>query len=144
VNILFLCVANSARSQMAEGLAKAMFDSNANIQSAGSAPSGVVQLYAIEVLQEIGIDISSHYSKSDASLPDEFRKNLGFVITLCAERICPTIQSKVKIHWDIPDPAVVEGSDEERLNAYRRARDLIKAHLEELGKELKITNWAGV
>lgn len=120
MNILFLCIANSARSQIAEGLAKAMFGSNATIQSAGSIPSGVVQPCAIEVLREIGIGISSHYSKSDVSLPEEFRKNLDFTITLCAERICPTIQSKVKIHWDIPDPTVIEGSDEERLNAYRR------------------------
>ncbi|NUN06943.1 MAG: hypothetical protein HUU57_14420 [Bdellovibrio sp.] len=82
--ILFLCVANSARSQLAEGLAKAIFGNKAIIESAGSMPSGRIQPGAIEVLQEEGIDISKNWSKSVEQLPKNFLDNLDFVITLCA------------------------------------------------------------
>ena len=106
MNILFLCVGNSARSQIAEGLAKNMFGQNNDIRSAGSEPSGKVHEGAIETMKEIGIDISDHSSKSIEDLDDEFKDNLDYVITLCAEEICPLPPSKAKLlHWANEDPA---------------------------------------
>lgn len=132
--ILFLCVANSARSQLAEGLAKSMFGSKANAVSAGSEPSGKVQPWAIEVLKEIGIDISKNTSKSVGSLPPSFHASLDYVITLCAEEVCPTyITRSERLHWPIPDPA--SAPEAEKQKAFRAARDEIKKRLEVFGRE---------
>lgn len=129
MKILFLCVANSARSQLAEGLAKAILGDNFQIESAGSTPSGVVQPMAIQVLQEEGIDISQNWSKSFEELNPIFLKELDYVITLCAEEVCPAIITRAKrLHWPIPDPASV--SDEERLEAFISARDEIRNRLD--------------
>jgi arsenate reductase len=134
MNILFLCVANSARSQIAEGLANSMFANKATIQSAGSAPSGKVQLWAIEVLKEEGIDISRNFSKSFDQLSPKFLASLDYVITLCAEEVCPVMVSKAKkIHWPIPDPA--SASEEEKQSAFRQVRDSIRSKLESFGKK---------
>ena len=106
MNILFLCVANSARSQMAEGLAKSMLGNSHNIQSAGSHASGLVHPNAILALEEIGIDISNNSSKNIEDLDESFMSKLDFVITLCAEEVCPVIPSKAtKLHWFNKDPA---------------------------------------
>lgn len=106
MNILFLCVANSARSQMAEGLAKSMLGSEHNIQSAGSIPSGEVHPHAVIAMDEIGIDIRDQYSKSTDDLDKNFIDNLDFAITLCAEEVCPVLPSKAKnLHWMNEDPA---------------------------------------
>tara|TARA_X000000368_G_scaffold408488_1_gene389191 strand:+ start:242 stop:670 length:429 start_codon:yes stop_codon:yes gene_type:complete len=106
MNILFLCVGNSARSQIAEGLAKNMFGQKNIIRSAGSEPSGKVHEGAIETMKEIGIDISDHSSKSIEDLDNEYIDNLDYVITLCAEEICPVLPSKAKLlHWANEDPA---------------------------------------
>ncbi len=94
MKILFLCVANSARSQMAEGLAKNIFGDKAEIQSAGSQPSGKVNPIAIEALKEIGIDISKNYSKFYDELPAKFFADLDYVITLCADEVCPVLSSQ--------------------------------------------------
>ncbi|BDU71509.1 hypothetical protein METEAL_06830 [Mesoterricola silvestris] len=100
-SILFLCVANSARSQMAEGLARQLFP-GWRIQSAGSRPSQV-NPYAIEVLAEQGIDATSRTSKS---VQDIDPASVDLVITLCAEEVCPLFLGKIeKLHWPIPDPA---------------------------------------
>lgn len=133
MNILFLCVANSARSQIAEGLAKKMLGVESNIQSAGSEPSGNVNSLAIEAMKEIGIDLSSHHSKSIDDLDREFLDNLDYVVTLCAEEVCPVLPSNAKkLHWPNPDPAAVEGEHEEQLSAFRTARDNIKNSLKNL------------
>lgn len=130
-SMLFLCVANSARSQLAEGLAKALFP-DARIMSAGSSPSGVVQAWAIEVLREQGIDISRNYSKSIEELPRDFLEKLEFVITLCAEEVCPSLPGSAKrLHWPIPDPA--SAPETEKPAAFRRARDEIHRRLSEWG-----------
>ena len=106
MNILFLCIGNSARSQIAEGLAKNMFGQKTIIRSAGSEPSSKVHKGAIETMKEIGIDISDHSSKSIEDLDDEFKDNLDYVVTLCAEEICPLLPSKAKLlHWANEDPA---------------------------------------
>ena len=129
--ILFLCVANSARSQMAEGLARAMFGDEVEIASAGSAPSRV-NPYAIEAMTGIDIDISNHRSKAI----DEFEV-AGFdrVITLCGEESCPVLPPDVeKLHWPIDDPASEDpsiGPDEMRRR-FARARDEIKARISSL------------
>lgn len=128
MNILFLCVANSARSQLAEGLAKALFGDRAKIESAGSEPSGKVQPWAIEVLREEGIDISKNWSKSTDELSPAFLEDLTYVITLCAEEVCPVLPSDaIRLHWPIQDPA--KASESEKHVAFRKARDEIRAKL---------------
>jgi arsenate reductase len=128
LNILFLCVANSARSQLAEGLAKSIFGINAHIESAGSEPSGQVQPWAVEVLKESGIDISKNWSKSVNDLPKDFINNLDFVITLCAEEVCPAFISQAKrLHWPIHDPA--KAAEDVKRQAFQDARDEIKDRL---------------
>ncbi len=137
LHILFLCVANSARSQLADGLAKAMFGEKVKVENAGSVPSGRVQPWAVEVLREEGIDISRNWSKSYDSLPPKFLASLDYVITLCAEEICPTVVSKAKrIHWPISDPA--SATDSEKPEAFRAARDQIKRRLEAFAIEMKL------
>src|SRR5262245_47345774 len=100
--VLFLCVANSARSQLAEGLARARFGERMRIQSAGSRPTQV-NPFAIATMAEVGIDITSHTSKLvDAIEPD----GIDLVVTLCAEEVCPAFLRPVRrLHWPIPDPA---------------------------------------
>ncbi len=106
MNILFLCVANSARSQMAEGLAKSMLGSEHDIQSAGSIPSGEVHPNAVIAMDDIGIDIRDQYSKSTENLGEDFLDNLDYAITLCAEEVCPVVPSNAQnLHWINEDPA---------------------------------------
>ncbi len=136
IHILFLCVANSARSQLAEGLAKNIFGENAIIESAGSVPSGVVQPWAIESLKEIGIDIKNNWSKSTDQLPLSFLANLDYVITLCAEEVCPVLPSKSakRIHWPIQDPA--SANENQKQQAFQEAREQIRSRLIQFKKEL--------
>lgn len=127
--ILFLCVANSARSQMAEGLARQIFGDRALIQSAGSQPSRV-NPYAIEVMHEIGADLGSHSSKSVDTIDPA---TVDTVITLCAEEVCPVFLGQTRrLHWPIPDPASTDPSiaREEMLRRFRAARDSIREKLE--------------
>ena len=135
MNILFMCVANSARSQLAEGLARNRFP-GFEIRSAGSHP-GKLNPYAVAVMHEIGIDISKHYSKSYNDLSPKFLVGLDYVITLCAEEVCPTMVSNAKkLHWPFPDPASKEPLPEEtQLARFREARDAISNRLDQFGKE---------
>jgi arsenate reductase len=130
--ILFLCVANSARSQMAEGLARNLLR-DVEVMSAGSRPSKV-NPYAIEALAELRIDISGQQSKSVEAI-DPNRVDL--VITLCAEEVCPVFLGRVRrLHWPIPDPASADPSltPEQMRIRFRAARDEIKAKIRELEK----------
>ena len=130
-SVLFLCVANSARSQMAEGLARALFGDAVRVQSAGSAPSRV-NPFAVRAMAELGIDLSTHTSKSVETIDPE---SVDLVITLCAEEVCPVFLSSARrMHWPLTDPdrKHEELSDEERLASFRVARDLIRARLAEL------------
>ncbi len=143
MNILFMCVANSARSQMAEGLARTMLGDSAKVESAGSQPSKVNPL-AIKAMQEIGIDISKHYSKDYDHLKPGFIASLNYVITLCAEEVCPQMVSRAqKIHWPLPDPAGKEGSDETRLGRFRETRDALLKKITDFAQEVGIplTGW---
>ena len=126
MNILFLCVANSARSQIAEGLAKAMLGSNHNIQSAGSIPSGKVHPHAISTMKDIGIDLSDHCSKSIDDLDDNFLKNLDYAITLCAEEVCPVLpDSANSLHWMNEDPANENYTEVQLQNSFMTTRENI-------------------
>ena len=126
MNILFLCVGNSARSQIAEGLAKSMMGPEYNIQSAGSQPSGSVHKNAISTMKEIGIDISDYESKSLEDLDMDFMYDIDYIITLCAEEFCPTLNNKAKkIHWANEDPDNYSYSDQQLEKEFRRTRENI-------------------
>jgi arsenate reductase len=138
MKILFMCVANSARSQLAEGLATHILAGRAEVQSAGSAPKGV-NPFAVRVLAEIGIDISQSQSKAVIDLSPSFLNGLDCVITLCAEEVCPVLPSPTakRLHWPLPDPAGHAGSDEEQLERFRLARDTIRSRIESFARDLE-------
>jgi arsenate reductase len=130
-SILFLCVANSARSQMAEGLARKLLGARATVQSAGSKPSRV-NPYAIQVMREVGVDLAAHHSKSVESIDPA---TVGIVITLCAEEICPLFLGQARrLHWPIEDPASDDASlsNEAMLARFRTARDQLEKKIEAL------------
>lgn len=132
--VLILCTGNSARSQMAEGLLRALDSEHFEVFSAGSRPS-VVNPLAIDVMRELGIDISGQRSKH----LNEFRQQpFDYVITVCdqAAETCPVFPGRAqRIHWSFPDPAVIQGSPNERLNAFRTTRDAIEARLKQWLRE---------
>jgi arsenate reductase len=130
--LLFLCVANSARSQMAEGLAREILGPDVEVHSAGSEPSTLNPL-AVRALAERGIDISSHSSKGLDAVPLD---RVDTVVTLCAEEVCPTVPPGTRhLHLPMTDPAAVAGSEEERLEAFRGVRDEIETALRMLSGE---------
>ena len=138
MNILFMCVANAARSQMAEGLARNIFSTRARIASAGSKPKEVHPL-AIQVMSELKIDVASHASKTCEQLDPVFSQNVDYVITLCADEVCPTgffVNAK-RLHWPMPDPAVDQGSAQKNLDSFRTIRDRIKEKIEALAQDIK-------
>ncbi|MCA9540737.1 MAG: arsenate reductase ArsC [Myxococcales bacterium] len=133
-SVLFLCVANSARSQMAEGLARQRFGDAVRVQSAGSAPSRV-NPHALRALAEVGIDASGQASKSVDTIDPA---SVDLVITLCAEEVCPVFLGRARrLHWPLPDPDRKHEalSDEERLAHFRAARDAIDARLAALAAQ---------
>jgi arsenate reductase len=127
--ILFLCVANSARSQMAEGIARKLAPDGVEVYSAGSRPSRVNPL-AIRALAEIGVDASAHWSKGVDAVPVD---TIDTVVTLCAEEVCPVFPRPVRrLEWKLTDPASADGSDEERLQRFRDVRDELHRRIEAL------------
>jgi len=127
--ILFICTANAARSQMAEGLLRTRYGDLYEVYSAGTRQSKV-SVRAVAVMQEIGIDISHHYSKT---VDDVSGISFDLAITLCdnAHAICPVVRNAKKtIHQGFDDPHLVPGTDEEILNGYRRVRDEIAAWID--------------
>ncbi len=138
MNILFLCVGNSARSQIAEAFAKELFPKDSLVFSAGSSPIGYVHPLAIKTMQEIDIDISGYYSKSIDDLEDRFVNNLDFVITLCSEEVCPTLPNKAKlINWPNEDPANPLLSEIERKIIFKKTRE----NIYQLVKKFMIDNF---
>lgn len=125
-SLLFLCVQNSARSQMAEGLARSLAPAGVTVASAGSSPAHV-RPEATAALAEIDIDLSEHRSKS----VDEFSgQEVDAVITLCADEVCPVwLGAAHRLHWGLPDPAAVKDDQEARLAAFRAARDVLGRRL---------------
>lgn len=125
--LLFLCVYNSVRSQIAEGLARQMVPKGVRVYSAGSKPS-VVNAAAIEVLAEVGIDASAQRSKGLGDVP---MGEIDTVITLCAEEECPVLPSGIRrIHWPLPDPGTMAPRDRDRLAPFRATREEIRIRLE--------------
>ena len=136
IRVLILCTGNSARSQMAEGLLRHDAGDVTAIESAGLEPS-FVRPEAIEVMREIGIDITRQRSKSI----DEFMgQPFDYVITVCdnANQNCPIFPAASRrIHWSIKDPAVVGGSEQTRLEAFRAARQDLRQRLSQFMAEIK-------
>ena len=132
-----MCVANSARSQMAEALAKSLCPPDYQIYSAGSAPT-VINPFAIQVLSESKIMVHRPFSKKVDDLPKDFLNKLNYVITLCQEEVCPVLssQSAIKLHWPLPDPAQKNVSDEKSIELFRQARDTIKMKIQEFLKTI--------
>lgn len=127
-HVLFLCVANSARSQLAEGLARAVAPADVRISSAGSAPTAV-RPQAIAVMDEIGIDITGHRSIGI----DDVERPVDAVVTLCAEEVCPVwLEDAWRVHWGLPDPAGAGSSPEAELDAFRSVRDELTKRFEVL------------
>lgn len=126
--LLVLCVANSARSQMGEAWARHLFGDFMTVQSAGSKPAHV-NPFAIEVMAEVGIDLSSHTSKSVDTIDPA---SVDTVITLCAEEVCPVFLGKARrLHWPIPDPASPTPLPRDEMRArFRVARDEIRRRFE--------------
>ena len=128
--VLFLCVHNSARSQMAEGLLRARAGDSFDVHSAGNAATAVRPL-AVRAMAELGIDIGGQRSKS----VDEYAgQRFDYAITVCddAKEACPYFPgAATQIHWRFDDPAAATGSEEERLAVFRRVRDEINEHIEE-------------
>ena len=130
-SVLFLCVANSARSQMAEGLARKRFGDTLRVQSAGSAPSRV-NPYAVRALEEVGIEAAGHTSKHVETIDPS---GVDLVITLCAEEECPVFLGDARrMSWAMPDPdrKHEDLTDAQRLHHFRVARDAIAQRLEVL------------
>jgi arsenate reductase len=126
--ILILCTHNSARSQMAEGLVRQMVGDRFEVESAGTEKTRVNPL-AVAAMKEIGIDISSHTSKTLDRFLDE---KWDYVITVCdnANESCPFFPgAAARLHWSFEDPSAARGSDEARLAEFRRIRDQIRARL---------------
>jgi arsenate reductase len=129
--VLFLCMHNSARSQMAEGLLRHLAGDTFEVYSAGTKATSVRPL-AIKAMQEIRIDISTHTSKTLVQyLEDDF----DFVITVCddATEACPVFggRAKKRLHWSFPDPSAAKGSEAEQLQIYRSVRDAIQKRIKQ-------------
>ncbi len=132
---MFLCTANSCRSQMAEGFARAFGRGIVEVYSAGLMAAGVHKR-AIAVMKEAGIDISEQKSKE---IDEKLMRQMDIVITLCghAEEYCPwTPPGITRIHWPIKDPVGTIGSEDYIMNEFRRARDEIKEKVKELIKDI--------
>ncbi len=125
MKLLFVCVENSCRSQMAEGFAK-YYGKEISVYSAGSRPSGGVNPMAVDVMEEKGIDISNQKSKGLDALP---RDDFDFVITMGCGDNCPTVSAKKRIEWRIKDP---KGAS---IEVFREVRDEIEKKVLELLRE---------
>ncbi len=123
---LFLCVANSARSQLAEGIARALAPASVTVMSAGSQPTRV-RPEALAVLAEVGIDGGGQRSKNVAEIDPA---TVDTVITLCGEEECPVfLGAAARLHWGLPDPASAGGDETARLDAFRAVRDELRRRL---------------
>lgn len=135
--ILILCTGNSCRSQMAEFLLRHEAGEHAEVASAGCCPSGYVHPQAIEVMQELGYDLSGATSKSQDLY---LERDVAAVITVCgnADELCPDFPGEaVRHHWPFYDPADAQGTDAEKREVFRRVRDEIAEKMAAYGKELR-------
>ena len=138
--VLFLCTGNSARSQMAEGLLRHMAGDRLEVKSAGVAPTAV-RPEAIEVMRELGIDISGQRSKS---VDDFVGREFDYVITVCdnANEQCPVFPGRTnRLHWSFDDPAAAQGDEPTRLAVFRRVRDEIYDRLRQFVAKPQKSTW---
>ena len=143
--VLILCTGNSCRSHLAEGILRSVAGDVLDVHSAGSKPAGYVHPLGLQVMKEIGIDISAHHSKH---MNDFLKKNVETVITVCgnADQACPIFPGQLnRHHWGFDDPAHATGTDEEKLAVFRRVRDEIcrvfTAYAEGRRDQLKATKY---
>jgi len=130
--VLFLCVQNSARSQMAEGWARKLLPPGVRVWSAGSQPANAVNPYAVRVMREVGIDISAQRPKRISDVP---LGEVDTVITLCAEEVCVLPPGGLmQESWGLPDPAAASGSEREIEAAFRKVRDELRERIGGLAK----------
>ncbi|MEI6046186.1 MAG: arsenate reductase ArsC [Chloroflexota bacterium] len=126
IRVLFLCTHNQARSQMAEGLLRHLGGERYEVFSAGSLPAEQIHPLAVKAMAEIDVDISQQQTKHLDQFQDQF---FDYIITTC-DRIratCPTFPNDPeRIHWNLPDPAEVEGGEEERLESFQQVADLLR------------------
>lgn len=135
--ILILCTGNSCRSHLAEGILRAAVGGAAEVASAGSDPAGYVHPMAVEVMNEIEVDISTHTSKH---LDEFLQREIHTVITVCgnADQACPIFPGQSeRHHWPFDDPAKAVGSEEEIRAVFRRVRDEIRAKFEAYAAEIR-------
>lgn len=135
--VLILCTGNSCRSHLAEGILRAAAGELLHVASAGSKPAGYVHPKSIEVMKEIGVDISGHHSKH---LEEFLSRQVDTVITVCgnADQACPMFPGQMnRFHWGFDDPAHASGTEEETLHEFRRVRDQIKLVFEAYAAGLK-------
>ncbi len=135
IRLLFLCTGNSARSQMAEGFARHYGGEMLEVYSAGTQPTALHPL-TVEVMREVGIDVSGQYAKGLGDVPSE----VDLVVTVCdqAAQTCPMFAGAPEtLHWSLPDPAAVEGSLEVRREAFRNVRDRIEKLVRALVTEVR-------
>lgn len=135
--VLILCTGNSCRSHLAEGILRAAAGDLIEVASAGSNPAGYVHPKSIEVMKEIGIDISNHTSKH---LEEFLNRPVDTVVTVCgkANQACPMFPGRMnRYHWGFDDPAHVAGTEEQVLNEFRRVRDQIRLVFEAYAAGLK-------
>lgn len=124
--LLFLCVANSARSQLAEGIARSLAPVGVRVASAGSAPTAL-RPEARAVLEEMGLDTSTHHSKG---VDDLAGHPVDAVFTLCADEVCPVwLGQAARVHWGLADPADNQGDPAARIQAFRETRDELRRRL---------------
>jgi len=138
--VLFVCVHNSARSQMAEGLLRSMAGDRVVVRSAG-LEAGTLRPEAVATMAELGLDISEQRSKSVEDLAGE---RFDVVVTTCDEsrEACPLFPGAFETHhWNVADPAAVQGDEETRIEAFRAARDELWAHVADLSRDLERTQF---
>jgi arsenate reductase len=125
--IVFVCVENARRSQMAEGFAKAFGKGKIEVYSAGSSPSSQIDPFVIEVMKEKGIDLSNRRPKSLNELP---LVEMDYLVTMGCEETCPAVLAKKIIEWEIPDP---KGKS---IKTFREVRDIIEGKVKGLLKQI--------
>jgi len=123
-SVLFVCVANSCRSQMAEALARSLGGGRWDVWSAGSSPSGQVHPIASQLMAELGLDLSGHRSKGFAEVP---KRQWDYVVTMGCGEACPTVGARQRVEWDVPDPVglPLEEARKIRERIVQAVRDLI-------------------
>jgi len=130
--VLFLCIGNSARSQMAEAFLKKYGGDRYDAYSTGTEPKGI-NPYTERVMEEVGVSLSDQYSKHVKEYMGKV--HFGYLITVCseAEKNCPTVFPSIgqRIHWSFEDPAAFVGTDEEKLAKFREVRDRIERRIKE-------------